>query len=122
MLSILKKAPWLLVAATLACTTYTGGNFPLQPAQQRRAATSADSVQLVQGPVDRTYVVVGKVHAHGRCNWFFGFTGCGDEQMQKLLREEAARLGATAIIDIRSGSFSRFEWSDVHLHGTAIAY
>ena len=71
----MRLALLLVLAWTTACTAYTSAGFALPTAAQRTGA-SGDVVQFVDGSlIERPYVVLGKVHAHGRCNLFFGFLG-----------------------------------------------
>ena len=117
----MRLALLLVLAWTTACTAYTSAGFAL-PSTAQRPGSSGDVVQFVDGSlIERPYVVLGKVHAHGRCNLFFGFTGCGEERLRQSLLDEARKLGANAVIDVHSTRRSRIEWRDVHVHGTAIA-
>jgi hypothetical protein len=66
------------------------------------------------------YLVIGKVHSHCRWNWFFAWAACGEKTMMENLKQEAAYLGADAMINVGHTSFSQFEWTDVHYYATAI--
>ena len=111
----------LVLGSTSACSTYTSAGFTL-PAPEQRSAPSGEVEFVESAMIERPYVVLGKVHAHGRCNALFAFTGCGEERLRQMILDEARKLGASAVMDVRSTSRSRVEWRDVHFHGTAIAW
>jgi hypothetical protein len=112
----------LLAAAACfaACVSSGSASFPLQGVP-RREPTAASSVELLDQAGERRYVALGKVHAHGRCEVLFSFRGT-DQRLLQLLREEAAKLGASAVINVQTATLPRGEWLDVHLHGTAIGW
>jgi len=82
--------------------------------------SNPEAVAIIDGIPTQPYKVVGKVHSHCRWNWLFGWAACGEESMLEDLKQEAAYLGADALIEIDHTSFSQYEWTDVHYHATAI--
>ena len=82
--------------------------------------TVSDDIAIFEQTPNKPYEIMGKVHSHCRWNWFFGWAGCSKNAMKDLLKEEAAKLGANAIINVKQESFSQFEWTDIHYHATAI--
>lgn len=82
--------------------------------------SNPEAVSVMDVKPGQPYEIVGKVHSHCRWNWFFAWAACGQGTMLENLRNEAAYLGADALIDIGHTSYSQFEWTDVHYHATAI--
>jgi len=90
------------------------------PVDYRYEATDPKKIAIFEEIPNRPYEIVGKVHSHCRRNWCFGLGGCTKGKMIKFLKEEASRLGADAIIDIKKERFSQLEWTDVHYHAIAV--
>jgi hypothetical protein len=82
--------------------------------------SNPETVDILDGIPGQHYEIVGKVHSHCRWNWFLAWAACGEETMLENLRNEAAYLGANALVNVDDTSFSQFEWTDVHYHATAI--
>jgi hypothetical protein len=107
-----------ILLATSGCAHYSAN----QPIGALQSQTSPEQVMLIEGSPNRSFRVVGKVHSHCRWDWFLGWASCQDSTMKQALKEEAAKLGATAIMNITRDSFSQFEWTDVHYQATAFVW
>ncbi|MCK5190695.1 MAG: hypothetical protein KAR12_11640 [Methylococcales bacterium] len=106
----------LLCLVCLGCTSHSARLL----IGSRHNPTNPDAVAVDEGMPIQPYEVIGKVHSHCRWNWFFSWAACGENTMMENLRQEAAYLGADALINVDHTSFSQFEWTDVHYHATAI--
>ena len=108
-----------ICAVSYGCASYHAMKLPVGPTYP---ATLLQDVEVIGGTPARPYRVIGKVHSHCRRDWFFGGDACGDSRMKEALRQEAANLGANAVMNVQRDSFWQFEWTDVHYHGTAIRW
>lgn len=119
----MKKLSFILLFIPI-CMLFVGCSYHSKnlPVGSIYENTDPGKIVIVEKTPNKSYESIGKVHSHCRWNWFFGWAGCGENKMKIILKEEAAKLGADAIIDVKRESFSQYEWTDVHYHATAIRW
>lgn len=94
------------------------------PAPMKRAPTSVDKVALFEGDVtDRAYEAIGDISVTVNKTTIF-HRDPTREAVAERLKEEAAQLGADAVIHVRYGTvgISLISWGSLNGKGRAIVY
>lgn len=94
------------------------------PAPTNRAPTSVNKVALFEGDVvDRAYEAIGDISVTVHKTTIFHRDPTG-EAVAERLKEEAAKLGADAVIHVRYGTvgISPVSWGSLNGKGRAIVY
>lgn len=112
----------------LGCSTWsTSGIKPATGDSQVRSAkktVSSDKVSIIESDItDRKYQVLGDVEATVNKTTAFNKSPTKD-QVNAKLQQEAAKIGADAVIMVRYGDLgpSFFSWGSLNGKGRAIAY
>ncbi len=66
------------------------------------------------------YRKIADVHVHNRCNFWLVVFAPSDDSMIELLKQEAADLGADAIIHVKKSGMGQFEWFEKHFQACAV--
>lgn len=94
------------------------------PVPTKRAPTSVDKVALFEGDVaDRAYEAIGDISVTVNKTTIF-HRDPTREAVAERLKEEAAQLGADAVIHVRYGTIgiSLISWGSLNGKGRAIVY
>lgn len=95
-----------------------------EPAPTKRAPTSVDKVALFEGDVaDRAYEAIGDISVSVNKTTIF-HRDPTREAVAERLKQEAAKLGADAVIHVRYGTvgISPVSWGSLNGKGRAIVY
>lgn len=114
-----------LAAALGACADgWSTSQVAPQAAAAGRAATPVDQIQIFEGDViDKPYKSLGEVSVTVNKSTLFNADPTRDMVNQRL-RQQAAKLGADAVIQVRYGTVgvSAFSWGSLDGKGRAVAY
>jgi len=119
----------LAIAAALAlsgCVSWSSSDVkrPEGAAQQTRAATLPSNVMILDGDVtERPYETLGEIDVTVNKTTLFP-PDPTREMVNLKLREEAAKMGADAVIQVRYGMVGtgNLSWGSLDGKGRAIAY
>ena len=111
----------LSLVAGMGCTYYRATRMPIEPlAPLPVLRVAATDIEVLDQLPNADYVVVGKVHAHGRCHVVWGAAGCDDEDFLSEIKAEAAELGAEKVAAVVRTERVVALWREVHFHAKAI--
>lgn len=86
-----------IVLTTTSCSYYA---FYPQPRSQTFLATNPDSIKVYSGDTEQEYLVIGSVSS--MIPGVLVTTAKGNERATKVLKKHTAKLGADAIIHLKS--------------------
>jgi uncharacterized protein YbjQ (UPF0145 family) len=114
------------VAALSGCASWSTASVDRSDQQktQQSYATIPEHVKIVQGDIaDRRYVSLGDITATVNKTTIFNANPT-KEMVNAKLREQAAQLGADAVIFVRygDGGISLMSWGSLEGKGRAIKY
>jgi hypothetical protein len=114
-----------LLAALGACADgWSTSQVTPQAAAAGRAPTPVDQIQVIEGDVaDKPYKSLGEVSVTVNKTTLFNADPTR-EMVNQRLRQQAAKLGADAVIQVRYGTVgvSALSWGSLDGKGRAIAY
>lgn len=107
------------------CATWSTGEVAnVRPAIQKSAITEAKDVILIEGDItDKQYIVLGDISVTVNKTTIF-HPDPTKEMVNTKLKEEAAKLGADAVTQIRYGTvgISMMSWGSLDGKGRAVQF
>lgn len=106
------------------CSTWSSSNVQLNKNIEVKEITNEENIVLMQGDItDKQYTVLAELSVDVNKTTLF-HKDPTQEDANKKLKEEAAKIGADAVIFVRYGTVgvSLFSWGSLNAKGRAIKF